>query len=108
MREEASFFSIGTWGRANLVERALCNTPLIERLHVVTKEGAPNALQEALASYSLFGITNVVYKNEQNEIDISKSAETFRLLKEKFTKVITEPVSSVNSHIEQGTKQPKP
>lgn len=58
---------------------------LEERAHIITAKGSANKVQEALASHRHWGYRGVVYKNNKNEINPGKEADTFKRLKKKFS-----------------------
>ena len=101
---KASFFSSGQRDKAYRIELALCNTPLLERGNVISHEGAPNAVQQALASTRIWK-KGFISLNEDNQIDISKrSSKTFTSIKSQF---VAEDFQSQKSDSEEDSK-PQP
>jgi hypothetical protein len=85
LRDSARWWTVGKNEKASRIENAIVNTPLEERTHIITAKGSANKVQEALASHRHWGYRGVVYKNNNNEINPDKEADTFKQLKKKFS-----------------------
>ena len=89
LRDNSLWYTRGKNAKADRIEAALCNTPLAERATVITYEGSANRVQEALASHRYLGKGGDVYK-KGDQIDMDKSAHTFKMLKAEYKKIRAE------------------
>ena len=85
LRENNYWWSRGKESKAERIENALLMTPLEQRRFVITNKGPANKVQEALASHRWSLLSGgKVYKNKNNEIEITKAASPFQKLKKQF------------------------
>jgi hypothetical protein len=85
LRDSVHWYTRRKLTKAELIENALCHTPLDQRGTVITQAGPANKVQEALASHRHLGKGGDVYK-KGNEIDVENAANTFKKLKAQFGK----------------------
>lgn len=84
LRKSSHWWTSGKKSKAQRIEQALLNTPLEKREFVITEEGSANPVQEALASQLHWGQDGNVYKNELENIDVDKTADTIKNLYGQF------------------------
>ena len=80
----------GGAAKADLIERALCDTPLASRGSVISHNGPANNVQKALASHRFLG----GFRSASGQINQESAANTFKRLKLLFTAQAPEDVKS--------------
>lgn len=101
-REDSGFFSIGMKTKANKIEKALYNTPLEARQHLISSAKV-NEVQKTLASHRHFFRRSPV--KSSGDIDITQAANTFKQLKRQFSQQVDKehkPLKWTFSFFKQG------
>ena len=81
LQSGASAFTFKKREKANELERAMYETPLLQRRQVIS--GPPNAVQEALAKHCSWR-NKAIQKGSTGQIDETHAAKVYKALREKF------------------------
>ncbi len=81
--------------KADKIEKALYETPIIERAKMISNQGPANPVQEALAIHRDLWKKGMVYKLG-DQIDPAKAASSFTEAKKRLEEITNEPKTHLN------------